>query len=170
MKKSKAVISGIVAIIIIIVIVIAAFQINLDYEAATVRNEVDNSWQISGKFQIDKTEYKLGEKIFINIVELDEDEKGEMVFLRPLNSTHHGIYKIIAFDGSKKPSANIYFQPHLNVIKNICSMDQLVGGCLVEIRGTQYSDLEFIIINDFVVPEDYFDYENEIKKYTEPIC
>ena len=75
-----------------------------------------------------------------------------------------------SFDGSKKPSANIYFQPHLNVIKNICSMDQLVGGWIVEIRGTEYSDLEFIIINDFVVPEDYFDYENEIKKYTEPIC
>ena len=73
MGKSKKIISGIITISAIIISVAVVLQINL--EEGSFRNELDNSWQVSGKFQIDKSEYMLGEKVFINIVELDEDEK-----------------------------------------------------------------------------------------------
>ena len=42
-------------------------------------------WQSSGPFEIDRTKYLIGEKIFIRIGELDTNEKGQIAFLRPLN-------------------------------------------------------------------------------------
>ena len=68
----------------------------------------------SGPFQIDRTEYALGEKIFIRINGIAYEDKGEMVFMRPLNQTHSSVYFTIPFDGTSKASFNQYFTPQLS--------------------------------------------------------
>ena len=49
-------------------------------------------WQTSGPFEIDRSRYLLGEKIFIRIGELGLDEKGQIAFLRPVNETHVAVF------------------------------------------------------------------------------
>ena len=147
MSKSKKIISGIIAISAIIISVAVVLQINLEEES--FRNELDDSWQVSGKFQIDKSEYMLGEKVFINIVELDEDEKGVMRFFNPVNDTHNEQYLGLEFDGSKKSSSNFYISPQLHPMKR-CTIDSLVGEWIVWIDGTEYNDLKFTITNEYL--------------------
>ena len=50
-------------------------------------------WINSGPFFIDRSEYVLGEKIFINIDAVDENTKGTMIFSKPYNNTHYKNYK-----------------------------------------------------------------------------
>jgi hypothetical protein len=42
-------------------------------------------WQTSGPFQIDRSEYALGEKIFLRIGGLNFQDKGQVAVMRPLN-------------------------------------------------------------------------------------
>jgi hypothetical protein len=59
-------------------------------------------WITSGPFQIDRSEYLMGEKIFIKIGGLGIDEKGQVAFLKQSNETHYTVYQTIPFDGTKK--------------------------------------------------------------------
>ena len=52
-------------------------------------------WLTSGSFQIDKSQYLLGENIFVRISNLAPNEKGQIAFLRPMNETHYSVYNII---------------------------------------------------------------------------
>ena len=83
----------------------------------------DREWITSGPFQIDRSEYVLGEKIFLRIGGLGFDEIGQVAFLRPLNSTHYEIYLTIPFDGSNKSAFNYYLQPQLSKIRGFCSVE-----------------------------------------------
>ena len=56
----------------------------------------------SGPFQIDKSQYLLGENIFVRVGNLAPNEKGQIAFLRPMNETHYSVYTTIPFDGAKK--------------------------------------------------------------------
>ena len=122
---------------------------------------MDTEWQVSGKFQIDKSEYMLGEKVFINIVDLDEEQKGYMQVLRPVNDTFYQKHLNIHFDGSKKSSSNLYFAPQLDANKKICSPDELLGTWLIKLKGTEYQDLKFIITDEILLGIEY---------QFEPIC
>ena len=55
-------------------------KINLENEYSPKPRE----WITSGPFQIDRSEYVLGEKIFVRIGGLSYDEKGQITFLRPV--------------------------------------------------------------------------------------
>ncbi len=121
----------------------------------------DREWITSGPFQIDRSEYILGEKIFLRIGGLAPDEKGQAAFLRPLNSTHYTVYIAIPFDGSGKTAFNYYLEPDLLESKGICSVDDLVGDWRVVFRGTEYPNLGFKITED-ILPGDEEDYE--------PVC
>ena len=68
----------------------------------------EREWIESGPFMIDRSEYIIGEKIFINIQKLDKNTKGQMIFSKIINSTHTYEYKKIGFDGSKLQQ-NLYF-------------------------------------------------------------
>ena len=68
-------------------------------------------WITSGPFQIDRSKYVLGEKIFLVIGGLNLQEKGQVAFLRPLNDTHYSVYQTVPFDGAKKNTFNYYIQP-----------------------------------------------------------
>lgn len=121
----------------------------------------DREWITSGPFQIDRSEYVLGEKIFLRIGGLSYDEKGEAVFLRPLNSTHYSVYFTIPFDGSNKAAFNYYLQPQLSKNKEHCTVDDFIGDWRVVFRGTDYPNLEFEITED-ILPGD--------EKNFEPVC
>lgn len=102
-------------------------------------------WITSGPFQIDRSEYVLGEKIFIRIGGLDFSEKGQVAFMRPLNDTHYSVYLTIPFDGANKPAFNYYIDPQLSKSRGLCSIEDVVGDWRVVFRGIP--NLEFKILN-----------------------
>ncbi len=121
----------------------------------------EREWITSGPFQIDRSEYVLGEKIFLRTEGLRMDEKGEVAFLRPLNTTHYEVYLTIPFDGSDNSAFNYYLQPELSKIRGYCSADDFVGDWRVIFRGTSHSNLEFKIIKD-ILPGSEEDYEKNV--------
>ena len=102
----------------------------------------EREWITSGPFKIDRSEYVLGEKIFVNIDQVNKDEKGKVIFLRSVNSTHHVPYHTMPFDGSGQRN-NYYFTPDLSELRKICSADEIIGNWKVVFQGTEYSDLNF---------------------------
>ncbi len=128
-------------------------KINLENEYSPKERE----WITSGPFQIDRSEYVLGEKIFLRTGELGFDEKGQVAFLRPLNTTHYEVYLTIPFDGSNDSAFNYYLQPQLSKLRGFCSVDDFVGDWRVVFRGTDYPNLEFKITED-ILPGDEEDF------------
>ena len=122
-------------------------KINLENEYSPKKRE----WQTSGPFQIDRSKYAIGEKIFLIIGELGPNEKGQIAFMRPLNATHYSVYMSIPFDGQKKDSFNYYLDPKLNKAIGLCSIDDIKGKWAVVFRGTDYPTLHFVI-TDEVIP------------------
>ena len=123
-------------------------KINLENEYSPKERE----WQTSGPFQIDRKQYAIGEKIFLIIGGLNTNEKGQITFMRPLNSTHYSVYLGIPFDGAAKPEFNYYLEPKLSKASGICSVDDIAGKWAVVFRGTDYPNLYFEITKDMVVP------------------
>ena len=135
-----------------------------DIEKINLENEYspkDREWITSGPFQIDRSEYVLGEKIFLRTGGLGFDEKGQVAFLRPLNSTHYEVYLTIPFDGSDNSAFNYYMQPQLSKFRGFCSAGDFVGDWRVVFRGTDYPNLEFKITGD-ILPGD--------EEGFEPVC
>ena len=121
----------------------------------------DREWITSGPFQIDRTEYILGEKVFLRIGGLTNDEIGQVVFLRPSNATHYTVYATVPFDGSDKPAFNYYIEPDLAKSRDICTVDDLIGDWRVVFRGTDYPNLEFRVTEQ-IIPGD--------EEHYEPVC
>jgi hypothetical protein len=121
-------------------------KINLENEYSPKERE----WITSGPFQIDRSQYAIGEKIFIIIGGLDVKEKGQIAVMRPLNDTHYSVYLTIPFDGTQKPAFNYYLDPQISKTREICSVDDLIGKWAVVFRGTEYSNLYFEITKDVV--------------------
>jgi len=111
-------------------------------------------WLTSGPFQIDKSQYLLGENIFIQVNNLTPNEKGQITFLRPMNETHYSVYTTIPFDGAKKYSFNQYFTPNLSRALKACTVDDLIGTWKVVFQKTNYENLSFEIINEFLPGEE----------------
>ena len=135
-----------------------------DIEETNLENEYspkDREWITSGPFQLDRSEYVLGEKIFLRMGGLSIEEKGQIAFLRPLNDTHYSVYWTIPFDGEVKSAFNYYLQPQLSKINGYCSVEDFIGDWRVVFRGTDYPNLEFKITED-ILPGDEDDYE--------PVC
>ena len=125
-------------------------------------NEYDilpREWQTSGPFQIDRSEYALGEKIFLRIGGLSFQDKGQVAVMRPLNDTHYSVYLTIPFDGAQKDAFNYYLDPQLSKTRGLCSMDDVLGKWALVFRGTNYSNLNFEIINKTLPGTDW-----------EPVC
>jgi len=104
-------------------------------------------WQTSGPFQIDRSEYALGEKIFIRMGALDFQEKGEIAVMRPLNDTHYSEYITIPFDGAQKNAFNYYLDPSLSKVRGLCSVDDILGKWALVFRGTNYANINFEMID-----------------------
>ena len=132
-------------------------KINLENEY----NRKPREWITSGPFQIDRSKYVVGEKIFLVIGGLEQQEKGQVAFLRPLNDTHNKVYQTIPFDGAKKNAFNYYIQPQLSKVAGICSIDDIIGQWTVVFRGTDYANLKFEITEQ-ILPGDEDNYQ--------PVC
>jgi hypothetical protein len=136
-----------VIIPIIIIIIIAGALIIFIPNEETSKNKIEEEWVKSGPFSIDKSKYNLGEKIFIVVNNLKQEDKGKMIFFQPLNSTSWKNYMTIDFDGKNKSQFNLYFEPKLSKLKKICSTNELVGEWVVKFIGTEYSDINFEMMN-----------------------
>ena len=123
-------------------------KINLENEYSPKERQ----WITSGPFQIDRSKYAIGEKIFIVIGGLNVNEKGQVAVMRPLNDTHYTVYLTIPFDGAAKPAFNYYLEPQISKARGICSVDDIIGKWVMVFRGTDYPNLNFEITKD-VVPE-----------------
>ena len=124
-------------------------------EIQKISNESDfkslpREWIASGPFQIDRSEYAIGEKIFIRIDGLELDTKGQIALMRPLNVTHYSVYITIPFDGAKKVGFNFYVEPGMSKVRGICSVDDIMGKWSLVFRGTNYPNLYFNITERIV--------------------
>jgi hypothetical protein len=137
-----------VIIPIIIIIIIAGVLITFPPNEKTMMEiEIEEEWIKSGPFSIDKNQYNLGEKIFIVVNGLNEEDKGKVIFFRPLNNTSWEDYITMDFDGMTKTKFNLYFEPTLSEFKKICSTNELVGTWMVKFIGTEYPGINFKIMN-----------------------
>ena len=118
-------------------------------------------WLTSGPFQIDKSQYLLGENIFVRTSNLAPNEKGQITFLRPMNETHYSVYTTVPFDGEVNSSFNNYFTPSLSKALKICTKDDLIGSWRVVLQGVDYEKFSFEIINEILPGSE---------KYYESIC
>jgi len=133
--------------IIIIIVIAGALIIFTPNEKTILETEIEEKWIKSGPFSIDKNEYNVGEKIFIVVDDLKEEDKGKVVFFRPLNNTAWSNYITMDFDGRNKTHFNLYFEPKLSELKNICSINDLAGTWVVKFIGTKYLDITFEMMN-----------------------
>ena len=130
-------------------------KINLENEYSPSPRE----WITSGPFQIDRSKYVIGEKIFLVIGGLEYQEKGQVAFLRPLNDTHNKVYQTVPFDGAKKNAFNYYIQPQISKKAGICTIDDIAGDWTIVFRGTNYANLKFEI-TDKILPGDEDNYQS----------
>ena len=137
----------IVSAIILIIIIASAVLLNSNLEKTTEEKWLEEL-VVSGPFSIDKSQYNLGEKIFITVTNLPQDEKGEMIFFRPMENGDGWVkYTSMKFDGQAKQQFNLYFEPRLSELKKICTTNQLVGTWNVQFVGTEFSNMSFEILN-----------------------
>jgi len=138
---NKVIIAIIIAVIIAVIITIGFVIANSN------QNEVKEEWNVSGPFKIDKKQYNLGEKIFMNVEGIKTGDVGSAVMLRPINDTHHEQYLEIKFNGTNKKEFNYYFEPKLNAFFGTCSVNDLIGSWKIELKGTKYPNINFKIVN-----------------------
>jgi len=126
-------------------------------ETAGSFTSTPKEWLTSGPFQIDKSQYLLGDSIFVRITNLAQNEKGQIAFLRPMNETYYSVYITIPFDGAKKNSFNQYFTPDLSRALKICTVDDLIGTWKIVFQKTNYENISFEILNKTLPgEEDYY--------------
>jgi hypothetical protein len=111
----------------------------------------DPKWDnAAGPIVIDNDEYILGQKVFVNISGIDVNDKGRVNVYMPVRDAEYMfLYSSIGFDGSQTRN-NYYFTPQLSPMREICNADQLVGEWTMKIEGTQYPDLTFTVIKEYM--------------------
>jgi hypothetical protein len=109
----------------------------------------EREWVSSGPFKLDRSEYILGERLFVNLDYLDKNTKGEMIFTKIINNTHTYQYKKIQFDGSK-PQYNFYIGLNLNNPRGLCNADQLIGNWELRFEGTNYESIKFKVLDEIL--------------------
>jgi len=139
------------------------FEIKSEIEETTEYfTPTQRNWLASGPFQIDKSQYLLGENIFLIVANIDPNDKGQVSFLRTLNETHYAVYVTYPFNGEVKTSFNAYFTPDLSRALKICSKNDLIGEWRVVFQGTNYENLSFEIIDDYL--------PGEKERFEEVVC
>jgi hypothetical protein len=141
MNQVAIVAGGIVILAIILTLILTSYQELED----TDFKQLPKEWQSSGPFQIDRSKYAVGEKIFLSVYELEFDEKGQIDIMRPVNATHQVVWDSIPFDGSRKSNFDFYFEPRIERHSVFCSVDDLIGKWSLVLRGTNYANLDFEI-------------------------
>ena len=109
----------------------------------------EREWITSGPFQIDRSEYALGEKIFVNMSPQAENIKGNIIFAKKINMTHAQEYMKLNYDSSSGQE-KFYFKIVPDKILGFCTSEEVVGDWRVFFPETNYNTLSFKIKNQFV--------------------
>jgi hypothetical protein len=167
LKKQLALI---IPIVIISTIIISLFSFSEEIDNYLDDND-DTKWVHSGPFAIDREEYLLGHKIFLMAQGVNPNDKGiiklvkinenEKLLERAENVGTGKVIKSFPFDGAKKSEFNIYFNPNLSKVTQICSTEDLVGHYELVFEGTNYQRIMLKIVNEYLPGTE---------KMFEPIC
>ena len=144
MDKYIIVIISVIVIVVGIFVIIGSQDQSNEKEMSKTTNEKN---YLPGDFQIDKLQYNIGEKIFLDMNYVDPKDKGTVLILRPINDTHRATYLAIPFNGENKESYSYYFETKLDETKGICSTDDLVGIWSIVFHETNYPNIEFEVKN-----------------------
>ena len=109
----------------------------------------EREWITSGPFQIDRSEYALGEKVFVNMSPQAENIKGNIIFAKNINMTHAQEYMKLNYDSSSGQK-KFYFKIVPDKILGFCTSEELVGDWRVFFPETDYKPLSFKIKNQIV--------------------
>ena len=120
----------------------------------------EREWIQSGPFLMDRSEYVLGEKVFMNIENMNENTKGKMIFSKIINSTHNQVYKEVYFDGSR-PQQNFYVAIYPSVPRDFCTSNELIGEWEIILAGTEFENFKFKILDKMLPGAD---------RLFEPVC
>lgn len=150
-KKLKAKIIGlaIIAVVIISILLAIVFVGPIDVSPPKKDDEFKN-WHRSGPFAINKSEYRIGDNIFLAVSDLTPSDIGNIIFILPNGTTK---YISIPFDGTQKSGFNQYFKPAISKARSICSANDLVGEWTIVFQGTEYETLKFRILNETIPSE-----------------
>jgi len=163
-------------VIPIIIVIIISGVIVFNSEQEKIEEKIQ--WRTSGPFAIEKYEYYLGEKIFLQVNNIPLELSGEVIFFRPeLDTSPTNIKEIegipgeliskktkyigIKFDGENKQNFNRYFEPKFSDWNGLCSRDDLIGEWITVFYGTEYKNINFVVLNQ-TMPGDIRTFE--------PIC
>lgn len=152
MKKTVPIVAG----ILVVAAIVSAIYF---YGEQKTPDENKLQWIASGPFAIDKSQYRIGENIFLSVHGLKLDEAGNIVIVSP----HEVIWTTVPFNGTLKSDFNYYFKPETSLAKKIYNPEDLVGTWRVVFQGLTYEPLSFEIINEFLPGA-----ESEIKPIPRP--
>jgi hypothetical protein len=142
-KKSRGKIIG---LIIIAGIVSAAVYSYYQQEASKGGQW---KWVTSGPFSINKSQYLLGENVFMVVSGLKPTDVGEIDVVTPKGDT----YSQIPFNGTLKSSFKQFFKPNTEARHNLCNATDLVGNWDIIFKGSQYKSIRFEIKNEYLPGE-----------------
>ena len=157
-KKKKT--GPIITVIIIVTIIVGGIY----YYNQPKISDANVQWQnISGPFAINKSQYKLGEYVFMVVSNLKPNEVGKMVVVDPKG----GIFLMIPFNGTSKTSFHQFFKPNTENVggEKLCTPTDLVGHWGIIFQGVPYHPLSFNVTNDWIQ-----DSQAEIKPIPPDLC
>ena len=111
-------------------------------------------WPSSGPIKIDRSQYVLGEKVFINFDAMNENIRGKLIVSKITNFTHGQIYKTIDFKGGESQK-NVYFGIYPSLSRQFCTADDLVGDWEVIFEGVNLEAIQFKVIDKMIPGMDY---------------
>lgn len=141
-KKNKQ-LGKIIALIVLVGIVatISYFY----YQQETSKGE-PWKWITSGPFSINKSQYKLGEPVFMIVSNLQPSDVGTINIVDPKGDT----YSTIPFNGTMKSSFKQYFVPNTQARLGLCDAKALVGHWSIFFKGVPYKTIPFEIMNEYI--------------------
>ena len=135
--------------IIITGVIVAIIAVSVYFASSQIEKSKDEGfeWLTAGPFSVKDYQHKLGESIFIVAEGIASNEKGTIRVFTPKNIE----YVSYPFDGSVKPSFNVYFKPDTTVRKDRCSPEDFVGVWIMTFEGVPYPPIQFEFINEYII-------------------
>ena len=103
-------------------------------------------WVTSGPFSINKSQYVLGENIFMIVSGLKPTDVGEIDVVTPKGDT----FSKIPFNGTLKSSFKQFFKPNTQASFGLCNATDLVGNWDIIFKGVPYKSIRFEIKNEYL--------------------
>ena len=133
---------------LVIIVGIVAVGVYSYYQQKELENH-QWKWVISGPFSINKSQYILGENIFMVVSDLKPTDVGEIDVIAPNGAT----FGKIPFNGTMKSSFKQFFKPNTLASLGLCSATDLVCQWNLIFRGVTYKSISFEVKNEYLPGE-----------------